>query len=451
MVVPRRCDTRYLAPNRLESPPDPDAVPPSPRHRQHARRGFSSANTVVWLPVIIMMSWWALENAILYRWAYRAQAAADAAALAAAARYRDGRETASDDAQTAAGAVVGPAGTITIDVGDGSSGGNDLEFGLWDDDTGTFTPDPTDGGEAVRVTVRFAPGHPNGAPTMILGGLFTPGGISISRRSTAVYVPPRHETSMLVTATIGTSLSLQGTSVLSSRGGVSLATNSSTSALVATGARASVAVLRTAGSVDKQVREALDGALEEGATIPDDPFASIPMPAIDASAASPITLSPSGTTMVPPGVHSGLVASAGTIVLLPGLHQFVGVVSLDGTAALQLSSATIQLDAGVALALAGNAAISGTPAAGIPNWDDAFLMTRGDLSSWSIAGAATIDVDGMLYAPAADLSVEAAAEVRCASVVARTVTSTETGAMALTGEIEELETDPVPGRARLVR
>jgi hypothetical protein len=36
-------------------------------------------------------------------------------------------------------------------------------------------------------------------------------------------------------------------------------------------------------------------------------------------------------------------------------------------------------------------------------------------------------------------------------VVARTVTSTETGAMALTGEIEKLETDPVPGRARLVR
>lgn len=419
--------------------------------RRRVRRGFSAANTVVWLPILLLMGWWGLENALLFRWGYRAQAAADAAALAAAARYRDSREAASEDALTAAGGERGPEGPITIDVGDGTSGGEDLEFGTWDEESRTFTADPERGGEAVRVTVRFASGHPNGVPTMILSRLFGSGTVPMTRRSTAVYVPPRHETSMLVTATIGTSLSLQGTSVLSSRGGVSLATNSSTSALVATGARASVAVLRTAGSVDEQVREALDGALEEGATIPDDPFASIPMPAMDASTASPITLSPSGTTMVAPGVHSGLVASAGTIVLMPGLHQFVGVVSLDGTAALQLSSATIQLDAGVALALAGNAAITGTPAAGIPGWEDAFLMTRGDLSSWSIAGAATIDVDGMLYAPVADLSVESAAEVRCASVVARTVTSTETGAMALMGEIEELETDPVPGRARLVR
>ncbi|MFM9144027.1 MAG: hypothetical protein ACKORL_01295, partial [Phycisphaerales bacterium] len=169
-----------------------------PQHRS-ARRGFSSANTVVWLPVIIMMAWLALEVALLYRWAYRAQAAADAGALAAAARYRDGRAAASDDALAAAGASDGPAGPITIDVGDGTSGGEDLEFGTWNEDTRTFSEDPAEGGEAVRVSVRFAPGHPNGAPSLILGGLFTPGGISMTRRSTAVYVPPRHETSMLVT------------------------------------------------------------------------------------------------------------------------------------------------------------------------------------------------------------------------------------------------------------
>ncbi|MFM8872703.1 MAG: hypothetical protein ACKOJI_05000, partial [Phycisphaerales bacterium] len=60
------------------------------------------------------------------------------------------------------------------------------------------------------MTVRFAPGHPNGAPSLILGGLFMPGGISMTRRSTAVYVPPRHETSMLVTSPLGTTLSLLG-------------------------------------------------------------------------------------------------------------------------------------------------------------------------------------------------------------------------------------------------
>lgn len=398
-----------------------------------------------------MMSWLALEVALLYRWAGRAQAAADAAALAAAARYRDGREAASQDALAAAGASRGPAGPITIDVGDGTSGGDDLEFGLWDEDARTFTVDPVDGGEAVRVTVRFVPGHPNGAPSMILGGLFTPGGISMTRRSTAVYVPPRHETSMLVISPVGTTLSLRGTSVLTARGGVSLATNATDSANVGSGARLSVAVLRTAGAIDGQAEERIDGAIEAGADIPDDPFAAVPMPALDGSASQAIKLDPSGDTSVAPGVHAGLFAAAGTIVLQPGLHQFTGPVSLQGTAALRLRDATIQLDAGVALALGGSATITGTPAATVPGWEGVFLLSRGDLSSWSLDGSSVIEVDGILYAPVADVSVQGAAALRPEGAIVRTVLASDSATMVLNGEIEALETDPVPGRARLVR
>jgi hypothetical protein len=422
----------------------------SPPHRRRSRRGFSSANTVVWLPVIIMMSWWALENALLYRWAYRAQAAADAAALAAAARYRDGREAASDEAQAAAGATDGPAGAITIDVGDGSSGGDDLEFGLWDEDTRTFTPDTEDGGEAVRVTVRFARGHPNGAPTMILGGLFTPGGISITRRSTAVYVPPRHETSMLATATSGVGLALRGTSSVSSRGGISLATTSSGAAELASGTRVSAAVLRMAGAIDDGAEERLDGALEEGAEIPPDPFASSPLPALDPSAAQEIPLNGSGATVVPPGVHAGLSASTGTIVLQPGLHQFVGAVVLGGSAALQLSSATIQLDQGASLVVSGSASLTGTPSAFVPGWAGAAVLGRGAMP-WAIEAGALLDVDGLVYAPEADVEISGSAMVRAGSTILRTLSLTDLATLTLDGEIDALETDPVPGRARLVR
>ena len=422
---------------------------PSPHHR-HAQRGFSSANTVVWLPVIIMMSWLAVEVALLYRWAYRAQAAADAAALAAAARYRDGREAASEDALSAAGASNGPAGAITIDVGDGISGGEDLEFGLWDEDTRTFTGDPVDGGEAVRVTVRLAPGHPNGAPSMILGGLFTPGGISITRRSTAVYVPPRHETSMLATETLGVGLTMRGTSAVSSRGGISLATTSSPPAELGSGTRASVPVLRTAGAMGDEAEQRLDGALEEGADIPQDPFASSPLPALDPSAAQQIPVNGSGATLVPPGVHAGLAASAGTIVLQPGLHQFVGAIVLDGSAALQLSSATIQLDQGTGISMSGAASLTGTPAASVPGWEGAAVIGRSAVP-WSIEAGAVLDVDGLVYAPAVDAEISGSALVRAASAVFRSLSLSDSAKMALNGEIEALETDPVPGRARLVR
>jgi hypothetical protein len=57
----------------------------------------------------------------------------------------------------------------------------------------------------------------------------------------------------------------------------------------------------------------------------------------------------------------------------------------------------------------------------------------------------------MLYAPGADVAVQGAAALRAASAIVRTVLGTDAATMALLGEIEALETDPVPGRARLVR
>ena len=419
-------------------------------HPRRTERAFSSANTVVWLPVIIMMSWWALENALLYRWAYRAQAAADAAALAAAARYRDGREAASDDAASAAAATDGPAGAIAIDIGDGTSGGEDLEFGTWDEDSRTFTPDAEDGGAAVRVTVRFAPGHPNGAPRMVLAGLFTPGGISITRRSTAVHVPPRHETSVLATASSGAGLELQDSATVSTEGGLSLATTSSEAAELAAGTRASVAVLRTAGSVPPGSKARVDGAIEEGTIIPQDPFRSTGMPPIALAEAQPIVLDPSGRTIVTPGVHTGLSASDGTIVLQAGLHQFAGPISLQGTAHLQLSAATVQLGPGAALQLSGSATMSGTPSASVAGWERAALISRRP-NPWVMDGGAVVDVDGLCYVPESALTLGGSAVLRAGSVISRTVSLSGTASAEVDGDIEPLATDPVPGRARLVR
>jgi hypothetical protein len=43
------------------------------------------------------------------------------------------------------------------------------------------------------------------------------------------------------------------------------------------------------------------------------------------------------------------------------------------------------------------------------------------------------------------------ASLRPASAIVRTMTMTDAATAVLNGEIEALETDPVPGRARLVR
>jgi hypothetical protein len=270
------------------------------------------------------------------------------------------------------------------------------------------------------------------------------------RRSTAVFVPPRHETSMLATATAGTGLSLRGTSSVSTRGGISLATTSSDAVELTSGARVSVAVLRTAGAIDDDSEMRLDGALEEGADIPQDPFASSPLPALDPSAAQEIPLNGSTATLVPPGVHSGLAASTGTIVLQPGLHQFVGAIVLDGSAALQLSSATVQLDHGASLVVSGSASLTGTPSASVPGWAGAAVIGRGG-TPWAIEVGALVDVDGLVYAPEADVEISGSAMVRAGSTILRTLSLADLAMLTLDGEIDALETDPVPGRARLVR
>jgi hypothetical protein len=111
----------------------------------------------------------------------------------------------------------------------------------------------------------------------------------------------------------------------------------------------------------------------------------------------------------------------------------------------------VQLDAGVALALGGSATVSGSPSDAVPGWTGVFLLSRGDLSSWSFDGECVVDVDGMIYVPGIDVSVQGAASLRPASAIVRTLTCTDSGSVDLGGEIEALETDPVPGRARLVR
>ena len=80
-----------------------------------------------------------------------------------------------------------------------------------------------------------------------------------------------------------------------------------------------------------------------------------------------------------------------------------------------------------------------------------FLITRGDLSSWSLDQGSAVDVDGLLYAPGTDIAVQASAALRPASAIVRSVIATGAARVELNGEIEQLETDPVPGRARLVR
>ncbi len=416
----------------------------------HRRRGMFSVKLLFILPVVLMAAWMGVEISLLLRAAGQARIAADAAALAAAARYEDGADPARLDAIDAAFANPGPNGPVVLMIDEGPAGGGDLEFGDWDEDSRTFTAN-RDGGAAVRAIVRFTPDHPNGAAGLLFPGFFSTGFASIERSSVAVFVPRRNTTSLLVLGRGGTTLDLDGNAALTSSGGVSVASDAPRAVAILGGGSVAAPIVRIAGSLDPADEAGIEGTIAVGAEIPEDPFISIPLPRIVAEKAVPIVHDDIGVTEVKPGVHAGLRAVGGRVVLRPGLHQFAGSIQLDGNVVLELDGATIQLERGVAFAMDDAAVVTGTPATSIGKWDGRWILQRGDESDWSIAGSATVAVPGELYAPQARLSLAGSASLRCGTAMLLEVLMRDDATFECEAEIEAIAEPGVPGRARLVR
>ena len=410
--------------------------------------GFSSVKFVAALPAILMMSWLGVEIGLGVRAMNQARTASDSIALAAAARARDGYEALRADALAAAAASRGPNGPVSIEIPQGSGGGGDVEIGSWDDQTRTFTPDPA-GGDAVRARVRFASDHPNGTFAPVLSGLFGPSSIAIERTSVAVHVRARHTTSVLLLAQAGVALALEGSSAVSSRGGVSVRSSGQPSVLLQDDAWLSASVVRVVSSLDAGNPEQVDATVMDGFAPPTDPFAATVLPAINSASAVLIDHDDLGVTHVPPGVHAGLTITGGSVVLLPGVHQFAGSIAVQG-GALVLQDATVHLDAAASFAVSAQGSVTGTPATS-GDWAGAWILQRGVEATWAFESAGSADVAGLLYAPDATLVVAESAQLALGSAILRSMSLSGTAQVSLDEDIDALKDTPVPGRARLVR
>jgi hypothetical protein len=422
----------------------------SPIHPRRGNcRGIASVKTIVAFPVILMFTWLSIEIGLALRAYNHAKIASDAISLAAAARFRDGFSASVDDAMAAAANNRAPSGAVQIAIGDGPDGGGDVEFGRWDDLTRSFVTD-SGGGPAVRVTVRFAADHPNGAPGLVLPGLFNPNIFAIERSSVAVYTPPKHITSLLVAGSAAPTLSLSGAASLVARGGISVSCDGDFAVSALGTASIEASVVRIEGAIDAGSESAIEGAIERSLAVADDPFAAVAMPSIDTAGAAEIQHDDLGTTLVSPGVHTGLSASGGVVVLQPGLHQFAGPISLSGNAALQLDGATIQLADGFGIEVLGQASITGTPSSALGEWSGRWAIQRSP-ATWTVEGSGSIALDADLYAPGTALVVRGTAQVAMLAAVLGSIGVEDQATMLFDGSVDELETAVVPGRARLVR
>jgi Flp pilus assembly protein TadG len=415
-----------------------------------ARSGFMSVKAVAVLPSLIIFAWLGAEFGLLFRWADQAKTAADAVSLAAAARYRDGNQAARADAFAAAAAARAPSGAVTLQIDDGAGGGGDVEFGHWDESTRTFVRDP-DGGSAVRVTVRFGPDHPNGAPTLVFGNFFAGSAASLSRSSVAVHNPPAYLTSALVLANVPGAVEMLGNAAFESIGGLAVSSASGSAVVVRDGGSIDAAVLRLAGMLDATGSGAVGYRVREGVQVPVDPFADVSLAEPDPAAAVEIQHVDAGLTHVAPGVHAALQMLGGRVVLLPGLHQFVGGIQLSGDAVLELSGATVQLVGGAGLEVLEQSAIIGQAGDALSAWPGFWLLQRPGGGVWSVADTAEVAVEGLAYGPAGGLQVSNSARWRCEALVIGSLRLRQQGEVFLDGDIAAIAEPVVPGRAKLVR
>lgn len=409
---------------------------------------------VVAIPSLLLMGFMGVQIGLAVKAGNQAQTAADAAALAAAARHADGVAAKNQDAIAAAAACAGPNGPVTISAVNAPGGGGDVEFGRWDVATRVFTPDPQ-GGPAARVTVRFASDNANGAPTLLNWDIFQLGAApAFTRQSIAVYTPPTHAHSLLLTGVGAGALDVDGTATVKGRGGAYVASADAGSVLVRGAVRQgetlSLPVLRLAGGIDEVSRTAVAGSIEEGVIVPADPMAEVVVPPIDGGASGSVTNPGGGTMRLAPGAHADLTLTAGTITLEPGLHQFTESVELADDAILVLEDAAIELAPSASLSISGSASVTGTGLA-TGDWQGYWLLQRGAATNWTVVGDALIDVDGGIYGPEAALTVSDQAQVVSSLAILGSLRVEGTAFLHMDQRIEALDLPVVPGRARLVR
>lgn len=411
--------------------------------------GVATINLVTLIPAFIVITWMAAEVGLAFRMVGIARDAAETVALAAAARYRDGFDAAALDGTTAALGYSAGGRPLVVDFGTKMNGGTDVAFGRWDPVTRAFAVD-TDGGPAVRVRVRFGDDHPNGSVGLLMPGLFGTGPFSFERTAVAVYVPPRHTTSLRIEGSGAETLRLGDTARVVSYGGVSVLSGSARAVNIGIGPEVEASVLRLGGTLPEASADAIDAAVEESATFAVEPFADDPIPSIT-GAPGAVSADPVGTTRLSPGVHGPVNATAGILILEAGLHQFVGGFEIGGTAQVILENATLQLADGTTMALSDQASIKGTPMVGLAGFETCWFLHRGIPTRIECSGRAVVDVDGCFYAPNVQVALRDAATWDLASAVVEGVEGFGTSRFAVAGKIDALDTAPLAGRARLVR
>jgi hypothetical protein len=255
---------------------------------------------------------------------------------------------------------------------------------------------------------------------------------------------------LCVLSATGTSLSATGNSRITWAG---IGTSDSTSATATTATGSSILTgqaLFNAGGVKLTGSSHLNTDAEPTAGSTEDPFSWYQLPA-QSGTGTALTATGSQVVDAQPGVYSKISANGNArLTLEPGTYVVTGGVSVTGSAKLTGTGATIYLgctgypapctgSAGSGVAVSGAAVVSLTGGAVGPGDGFALLADPANAAAITVAGSASLTVEGTIEAPGASLSGSGSATV--SSTEGEVVLST----VAVSGSASvEVQGDPLP-------
>ena len=372
-------------------------------------RGLSTIGMVIALPALLMMAIFGLEIALLYRTAGKAKAAADAAALAAAARITQGMEIAAEASEQIVAEYSGPNGTMVILVSPENGPGSEVEFGRWQPDTRTFQP-TIENPNAVRTTINFNQDHPNGAVPVFFGELFNLPYTTMRRQSIAQIRVESAKPMLLLRNPMGSNtLKLDDAATLRAPvSTIDVASIALNAVLLRDNTLIECVELRVSGDAELLDNAIMEGVLLTGTTAAEDPFQGTPLPSSAGQPVQDAVAETAGQTTIPPGIYeSGFQYDQGTYILSAGLYFLRGEgLNLGGSAQLIGTDARIILEGNDAsIWLQGNSKLNLDREPPFPIQPNMMLIGLNTAPRWLITDDATITIAGAIYAPSVSVQI----------------------------------------------
>jgi Flp pilus assembly protein TadG len=371
--------------------------------RQSPRRGTALAQVVLCLTILIGILAIVLDGGVLLAERRRAQAVADAGALAAAADlYANYLTNNGVDKGTASASAVATANangytssnsTVTTNVypanyQGGPNAGKQVPVGY------------------VEVTVTYN-------QTRFFSGFWGAGTIPVSARAVARgQWKPSSPALLLLNPTASGALTVTGTGSVAVKGGSIVVDSNSSSGIVTSGSRAVVT------DIGQPILVSGNPGYSGGGVSPTptpsqpptpDPLRFLPEPSVPSPPPSPNPTTSGGVDYYSPGYYaSGLKLSGGyTAVMQPGIYYMDGAFDVNGNGSSKLTGNGVMIFIGASgsISLAGQGqVILSPPTSGIYQGITLF-QTRSSTQVVTITGNGLFNITGTLYAAGALMKV----------------------------------------------